>query len=1212
MTEVSRSVRAEAADAPARPYIGLAPFAEADSVYFFGRRSEVSLLASNLRASRLTLMYAPSGVGKTSTLRAGLLPRLRKVAEAADLESLEDDDLSEAGRLIVYVSTWSGTPMETIASVLGEVVRERCARRRLAGPVERLTFSADGLQRACTIAEATGVDLIFDQFEEYLLYAPTHDPDNDLARELGAILRTRDVSANFLLSLREDAVAGLDRFKVAVPRLFDNYLRLAHLDESGARAAIEGPLDEFNRAAGVDGAMTVEPALVDDLLAEVRVGRLSVGPDDAAPGPRTAERHAIEAPFLQLVLTRIWDEERAEGSGRLRQSTLQRLGGAHSIVQNHLDTVMAGLSVAERDLAAAIFRSLVTSSGSKIALAVDDLADMTDVPRHEILELVEYLASGTHRVLRPVPPPAGDAGPTRYEIFHDVLGAAVLSWRRRHLAEVARAAAERKLVEDRRRAEADALETQQKLRRTQLIGLVVVIALLLAIGGGFIALLQAQKAERAALLSRAAQSGDVSPTVSLSDAVQADDVTSDVESQSAVLRAASLPRSEVVLGPGSRDNSRVQYLLNARSAPGVTTVGPAGEVRALTDDGRVVGRRTAPASSGVSTASDVSADGDRVATIDSAQQVSVLSMSTGAVTSFGPVSPNARVGFLSGPAEGRVVLVDGNRGVYVHRLDGQGPDLTLDTTATLAQPVGDGSVVVTSDATGEHVTSWNAMTGQKLAETAVPGLSWLLPFGRDRVVVISAGAKDTLGTWAWASPMAPATHTLEEYRRSISNVRVDEASNAVILAVDKTARVYDLTTGALVFDIPEQPDWVNDAAFSPDGQWVATAGGDGKVQIWERMRSYPRGATYSFAGHEGGVGALSWDQASRGLLSVGSTDGTVRDWILPDDHRFTGHSDWALAVDESGDGRWLVSGSSDTSVCVTAVNTEGPPAFPCLVTQYRVSDVHFDPTDARRLMVLTDFAAAPELYTWSPTGAVPGAPFQPITDVGGYLVSIAVSEDGRTVAAGDNRGVVHLWDAATGFLHPEASLRATAGPTVAGLASAGLTFDPRGQYLAAAGGDAITVWRQDTGRYLPAETLPLANAAQVTYDPTGTYIAGTTSDGTIELWTRDGRPVLDRPLVAEGSRRLGSPAFSSDGRLIAAGNASGLVQVWDVRSGRLVASERHHGEAVNDVAFLSPDGSTIASASDDRDVATWTCLACRDPQAAMDRARQVVNEQPAG
>ncbi len=131
-------------------------------------------------------------------------------------------------------------------------------------------------------------------------------------------------------------------------------------------------------------------------------------------------------------MKRLWDEEAAAGSSRLRLETLSRLGGADTIVRGHLDDVMVKLPDDQRDAAAAAFRFLVTSTGRKIALSSEELSEFSEADATPLRPALEHLER--ERILRPVPAP-DPGGETRHEIFHDVLAPAILDWRRRHVEE---------------------------------------------------------------------------------------------------------------------------------------------------------------------------------------------------------------------------------------------------------------------------------------------------------------------------------------------------------------------------------------------------------------------------------------------------------------------------------------------------------------------------------------------------------------------------------------------------------------------------------------------------------------------------------------------------------------------------------------------------------------------------------------------------------
>ena len=270
------------------------------------------MVVANLLASRLTVLYGASGVGKTSLLRAALLTR-------------------SAGRghgRVVLFSSWAGDPSS----------RPRRGDRR--GRRNRVERHAHREAPFCIGGRRRRVFVILDQFEEFFLY---HER-GAFADELAGAVREPSLRANFLLGLREDALSKLDVFKGQIPNLFANYLRLDHLDRHGARAAILGPVERFNELSGL--GVRVEPELVEAVLDQVAAGKVDVG--RAGRGGVATDETRIEAPYLQLVLERLWEVERESGSTVLRLATLQELGGAESIVRVHLDRALKRLQPESR------------------------------------------------------------------------------------------------------------------------------------------------------------------------------------------------------------------------------------------------------------------------------------------------------------------------------------------------------------------------------------------------------------------------------------------------------------------------------------------------------------------------------------------------------------------------------------------------------------------------------------------------------------------------------------------------------------------------------------------------------------------------------------------------------------------------------------------------------------------------------------------------
>ncbi len=392
------------------PYQGLIPFDEEDAPFFFGREKETRLISANLFATPFTLLYGASGVGKSSVLRAGVAHQFR-----------QRDDL-----LIVVFSAWQSDPLAGLRAALAEAVTRATGATTLVS--ESLSLSESLSATALRLNRR--VMLILDQFEEYFLY---HPQDDAFATQFPRAVTQSGLPASFLISIREDSLAKLDRFEGRIPNLFDNYLRLEHLDRDAARDAIVKPVRQYNREIEDRSEhVRVEPELVDAVIEQVRIGRVFIGETGRGQIARQEkEQVQIETPYLQLVMTRLWDEEMRFASYELRLETLSHLGGAESIVKTHLDAAMNTLSAHEQNVAARVFRYLVTPSGNKIAHALPDLAEYADVSEAELTPLIEKLSSSGIRILHAVAQPHDRPAPPRYEIFHDVLVLPIQDWRAR-------------------------------------------------------------------------------------------------------------------------------------------------------------------------------------------------------------------------------------------------------------------------------------------------------------------------------------------------------------------------------------------------------------------------------------------------------------------------------------------------------------------------------------------------------------------------------------------------------------------------------------------------------------------------------------------------------------------------------------------------------------------------------------------------------------
>lgn len=401
----------DGASLPDSPYKGLARFddSELDERFFFGRDRETEIVASNLIASRLSVLYGPSGVGKSSLLRAGVVRRLRALVPAGG----EGGD--ENGALPVVVDQWRDDPFAAIAAAAGTPVPE--------SPSELADVLAE---RSAQIGGE--IYLVLDQMEEYFVYHG-RDAGGPLRDALAEILTRPTLRVHVLLGIRDDALADLDAFKGRVPGLFGNVLRLDHLDVDSARAAIVEPLAELEAMGGPN--VVAEPALVAAVVDQVASGRIERRLAGRGIVEGATRRGRVEAPYLQLVMERLWEVERQRDSSVLHAETLAELGGSGRIVQEHLERALGSLDEPERELVARLFHQLVTPSGTKIAHGVGDLSRYAGESPERLEDVLHALS--TERVVRALP--GRNGGGVRYEIYHDVLAGAVLEWGARHEAE---------------------------------------------------------------------------------------------------------------------------------------------------------------------------------------------------------------------------------------------------------------------------------------------------------------------------------------------------------------------------------------------------------------------------------------------------------------------------------------------------------------------------------------------------------------------------------------------------------------------------------------------------------------------------------------------------------------------------------------------------------------------------------------------------------
>ena len=1137
------------------PFQGLGFYTEADAKWFFGRMTERKIILSHVRTARLTLLYAESGVGKSSLLRAGVAARLRELAR-------RPSDASHSPRFVPIVfSSWKDEPVEDL---IGEIERlgngangsGRSSNPAPAGPRSGL---AETIATAASALDATLV-VILDQFEEHFSYRLADRRPDRLADELAECINSAAVPANFLIAVREDTYGRLgDLFSGRIGNVYNNYLHLEYMTREAAREAIERPVQIYNAEHDVHDAISLDHELADAVLDEVRRGKLELGarrPDRDGGSRAVTGADEIETPFLQLVMTRLWECERAQGSSVLRTSTLDKeLGGAEVIVRNHVSRALAGLAGLELEAATDIFGDLVTPSGVKVAHTVDDLARMTAHPQATVAAVVARLYE--ERILRAVDPAPGTSEP-RYEIYHDRLASPILDWRdEQQSARLEQAKHRAELDAETQRAQARRFKRRAKIMLVLATGLVVLLG---AVGALWLYArhqsAQARKetadATYVGLTARAESQLASRPDLSVLLDLAAYRVRQrQIAERSLVATLASLKDSGA-MGILHGHTDAVESVSFSPSGATLASAGADMTLRLwrvtpqrhyalgppLRPGGPVYNVAFAP--NGQTLASG-SYNEVILWNVPRRTEQETIPFHHGAVSSVAFTQTGNLL--AAGGSDGTVLLWStATHRDRLLRVPGGGP-----VRSVAFSP--DGKKLAASTDTGIDV--WDVDSGRVVGHPAYNGYAYSVAFSPDGRTIAAAGSDTTIRLYSGT-----------DYRQVGSPMAVKDG----------------------------RP--VNSIAFSRDGREIA-AGSAGTTVLWSVRTHRQLGPGLA---SEGSVLSVAFSHDGR-ILASANADNTITLWRYPIRGRFgvpiVQHPAAVTSVAFSPSGRLLASGDYLGLVYITTPSGTrkrvlSPPRAPDAV-----SDIAFDRSG--RLLAVSYFGGTIELWNVS-SGRLIGSPLK--ATARGSVYSIAFNPSGTRLVSGATDGTVRLWDIRT---HNEIGRRLTGdfGAIYA------VAFSPNGDVIAAGGSEGvIRLWNATTLNPLRPAHIGLSNAIfSLAFSPNGHLLASGGADNAIHVWGLATRPYVAIHTLTGDTDYIRSLAFSPDGKTLASGSTDNSVRFWDVATGTELGSPLLGDTGSIESLSFTPDGRILASGSIDHTVRLW--LGIKSPSSFAELSHEV-------
>ncbi|MDI6781721.1 MAG: HEAT repeat domain-containing protein [bacterium] len=332
---------------PSTPYKFLDYYDINDTYIYFGRKKDISRFLGHIASNKFLVIYGESGVGKTSLIKAGLMPRIDPQIITIYIRCDDNPCAAVKNAVINQCKISLDNPEEaTLLDIFKHIETKKCM-------------------------------LFIDQFEEFFKRAERKAKDQFI-NELMECVYSSTVDARFVISIRRDFFVEMGSYREELPELLSSAWELLKLAEIEARQSITGPAKLFN--------IDYDSELLDELVQDI-----------------TEESNLIHPIHIQILCNRLVETlDKSALIDRLPQrisyQTYKDLGGAQGIISDYLDTSLDGFPTGKKEYARDILRMMTTSYEVKTLVTSENILVNLKIDPVILGEILSALVE--HRLLR--------------------------------------------------------------------------------------------------------------------------------------------------------------------------------------------------------------------------------------------------------------------------------------------------------------------------------------------------------------------------------------------------------------------------------------------------------------------------------------------------------------------------------------------------------------------------------------------------------------------------------------------------------------------------------------------------------------------------------------------------------------------------------------------------------------------------------------------